>query len=165
MFQRDIWIPLLKTENRLRRRRATGGNTCEWQWVSPGTSLFKPKCVFRQPASISAMPKSKVLSVIVCVGVVFTLNILYRHGYPDSRLRSGTSERQGLVEDRFRSRRERVLKTCRTARNKEDVVCTINTRVLYFWNYNASICTMGKVSCTAMQNLASLHDYIFFCKE
>nr|XP_027207215.1 uncharacterized protein LOC113800621 [Penaeus vannamei] len=92
------------------------------------------------------MPKSKVLSVIVCVGVVFTLNILYRHGYADSSFRSGTSERQGLVEDRFRSRRERVLRTCRTLQNKEDVVCTINTRVLYFWNYNASICTMGKVS-------------------
>ncbi|XP_047487793.1 carbohydrate sulfotransferase 11-like [Penaeus chinensis] len=92
------------------------------------------------------MLNSKVLSVIVFVGLVFTLNFLYQNGHANSSLRDETFERQGVIEERFRSRRERVLKTCRTAQNMEDVVCTLNTRVLYFWNYNASICTMGKVS-------------------
>lgn len=106
----------------------------------------RPKWFFRQSTGIPTMPKSKAFSVIVCVGLTFTLSLLYQHGYRNSNSSNDIFERQEVIEECFRGRRERVRKTCRVVENPEDVACTIRTRVLYFWNYNASICTMGKVS-------------------
>ncbi|XP_037792252.1 carbohydrate sulfotransferase 9-like [Penaeus monodon] len=51
----------------------------------------------------------------------------------------------GDIEERFRSRRERLQKTCQTRENKEDIFWSLRECILYFWNYNASVCTMGKV--------------------
>lgn len=51
------------------------------------------------------------------------------------------------VEERFQTRRERMLKTCQEGENKEDIDTAIKTRMIYFWNYKACVCTMSKV-CT-----------------
>ncbi|XP_063593824.1 uncharacterized protein LOC134770812 [Penaeus indicus] len=62
---------------------------------------------------------------------------------------SGVLQREDLMPDdikeRFRRRRERMLKICQETENKEDIEFTVRSRTIYFWKYNASVCTMGKV--------------------
>ncbi|XP_037792254.1 carbohydrate sulfotransferase 8-like [Penaeus monodon] len=52
------------------------------------------------------------------------------------------------VKERFRRRRERMLKVCQEVENKEDIDRSIKTRIIYFWKYNVSVCTMTKVGST-----------------
>ncbi|XP_027231041.2 carbohydrate sulfotransferase 12 [Penaeus vannamei] len=96
------------------------------------------------------MAKEKILTVIVCGGVIFTLAFMHHQGFSAVNVTAYEGfgkERMAhdYIEERFRSRRERVLKTCQTIDNEEDISCSLRECILYFWKYNASVCTMGKV--------------------
>nr|XP_027231043.1 uncharacterized protein LOC113822704 [Penaeus vannamei] len=95
------------------------------------------------------MPKPGALPVALCVGLAFILSLFYQYGYPETNITYDMLERHKMMqestEERFLRRRQRVRETCQAGKNKEDVSFSIKTRIYQFWNYNASICTMGKV--------------------
>lgn len=101
------------------------------------------------------MPKPGALPVALCVGLAFTLSLFYQYGYPETNITYDMLERRKMMqestEERFLRRRQRVRETCQAGKNKEDVSFSIKTRIYQFWNYNASICTMGKV-CTTLNS-------------
>ncbi|XP_063593951.1 carbohydrate sulfotransferase 9-like [Penaeus indicus] len=95
------------------------------------------------------MPKPTALPLVLCVGLAFSLSLLYHYGRPDTNTTYEILERgkmkQESTEERFCSRRQRVFEICQGGGNKEDESFSIKTRIYHFWNHNASICTMGKV--------------------
>lgn len=105
------------------------------------------------------MPKPGALPVALCVGLAFILSLFYQYGYPETNITYDMLERHKMMqestEERFLRRRQRVRETCQAGKNKEDVSFSIKTRIYQFWNYNASICTMGKV-CTTLTQLICL---------